>query len=409
MGGACETNCMFPHIEYLEWLQGRPDVAMYDLGSSDLRGVTETQERPATVPPALEGRSDPPVGATLELQIAGEYGVDPECVLVTAGASHANFLATATALDADPTSERAEERQRALVEKPGYEPHRRTPAAFDAAVDRFLREDDYRLVPERVEKALTPNTSLVTLTNRHNPSGRLADRETLADVAAHASEYDARLLVDCGSGVLGALARAGVTPTSLDAVLLTHHHLDHVSDLLPVLKARWLADERAAALPVAGPPGTGDLLDGLLDVHDYLAGRVAVDARDHAPESFSLAGVDIETYETAHSASMRSFAYRLGDALTVSGDTPADPGLAAFADGTTLVHDCAHPDGAGGDAHATPAEVGAVLAGHDYPHVSLTHLYPTADARREDALAAVRERYDGAVSVAADGERLDLG
>ncbi|GGL24187.1 hypothetical protein GCM10009037_04630 [Halarchaeum grantii] len=182
-----------------------------------------------------------------------------------------------------------------------------------------------------------------------------------------------------------------------------------MSDLLPVLKARWLADERAAALPVAGPPGTGDLLDGLLDVHDYLAGRVAVDARDHAPESFSLAGVDIEPYETAHSASMRSFAYRLGDALTVSGDTPADPGLAAFADGTTLVHDCAHPDGAGSDAHPTPAELGAALAGHDYPHVYLTHLYPAADARRESLLAAVRDRYDGAVSVAVDGERLDLG
>ncbi|WP_435095836.1 pyridoxal phosphate-dependent aminotransferase [Halarchaeum sp. P4] len=186
---------MFPHIEYLEWMQGRPDVAMYDLGSTDLRGVTE--DRPSTTPPALEGRDDPPVGATLEMQIAGEYGVDPECVLVTAGASHANFLATATALDADPESEREEDdRRRALVEKPGYEPHRRTPKAFGAAVDRFLREDEFRLDPARVEKALTEDTELVTVTNRHNPTGRLAERETLADVADLTGEYDARLLVD---------------------------------------------------------------------------------------------------------------------------------------------------------------------------------------------------------------------
>ncbi|QLC34544.1 pyridoxal phosphate-dependent aminotransferase [Halarchaeum sp. CBA1220] len=186
---------MFPHIEYLEWMQGRPDVAMYDLGSTDLRGVAE--ERPSTIPPALEGRDDPPVGATLEMQIASEYGVDPEQVLVTAGASHANFLATATALDADPESERDDdEHLRALVEKPGYEPHRRTPAAFDAAVDRFIREDDYRLEPERVEKALTSETALVTVTNRHNPTGRLAERETLEAVAERAREYGARLLVD---------------------------------------------------------------------------------------------------------------------------------------------------------------------------------------------------------------------
>lgn len=214
---------MFPHIDYLEWIQGRPDVAMYDLGSTALRGVTA--ERPQAVPPALEGRDDPPVGATLEMQVAGEYGVEPEQVLITAGASHANFLAAATALAADPDGEReGDRRPRALVEKPGYEPHRRTPAAFDAAVDRFLREDEYRLVPERVEKALTPQTRLVTVTNRHNPSGRLAERDTLTEIAGLAGDVGARLLVDevyapfvtegnARDGALGGPTVAGVENT----------------------------------------------------------------------------------------------------------------------------------------------------------------------------------------------------
>ncbi|GGM53932.1 ribonuclease BN (tRNA processing enzyme) [Halarchaeum rubridurum] len=217
-----------------------------------------------------------------------------------------------------------------------------------------------------------------------------------------------RILVDCGSGVLERLARTETGVTGLDAVCLTHGHVDHVSDLLPLLKARWLAD-CADALPVVGPPGTTELVDGLLDVHDYLAGRVRVDARDIAGGAFTLVDLDVETYETAHSTSMRSFAYRFGDALTVSGDTPADPGLAAFAAGTTLVHDCSFPDGHASDGHATPRELGRVLAGRNYHGVSLTHRYPDAEAAGDALVAGVREHYDGDVTVAHEGETIRCG
>ncbi|WP_435095435.1 MBL fold metallo-hydrolase [Halarchaeum sp. P4] len=218
----------------------------------------------------------------------------------------------------------------------------------------------------------------------------------------------ATLLVDCGSGVLDALVRAGTDPADVDAVLLTHHHLDHVSDLLPLLKARWLAANDTGTLPVAGPPGTIALVDGLLDVHDYLDGRVAVDPRDIARDSVALAGLDVERYETEHSASMQSFAYRLESALTVSGDTLADHALAAFAEGTTLVHDCAHPDGHETTGHPTPSELGAVLADHEYRGVYLTHLYPDADAAGDALADAVREHYEDDVTIAEDGLTVEV-
>ncbi|MCG1002967.1 MULTISPECIES: pyridoxal phosphate-dependent aminotransferase [Halobacterium] len=184
---------MFPRLEYLEWISGRPEVALYDLASSDLRG--DRGHEPEAVPAPLENLDDPPRGATLETQIAGEYGVEPEQVLVTAGATMANVVAAATALDGG-ADEDAEENQRVLVEKPGYEPLVKTPAAFGAEIDRFLRGDVYRLDVERAANALTERTDLVTVTNRHNPSGSLAERETLADLAGVAGESDARLLVD---------------------------------------------------------------------------------------------------------------------------------------------------------------------------------------------------------------------
>ncbi|WP_276301161.1 pyridoxal phosphate-dependent aminotransferase [Halorussus lipolyticus] len=193
---------MFPDIAYLDWISGRPEEAEYDLGSSDLRRAPA--EPNEVVPPALAGTPTP--GATVEQLVADEYGVGPENVLVTAGATHANFLAEAAALSkaedrADEDGEADDEESathRVLVEKPGYEPLLATPEGLGATVDRFFRPPDegYPLDPDRVDAALLEDTVLVSVSNRHNPSGRRTDREDLAEVARTVGDGGATLLVD---------------------------------------------------------------------------------------------------------------------------------------------------------------------------------------------------------------------
>ncbi|MFW6003573.1 MAG: pyridoxal phosphate-dependent aminotransferase, partial [Halanaeroarchaeum sp.] len=90
---------MFPRLSYLEWMAGRADAVPYDLGSTGL--VDDDVDRTTVVPPRLADLDSPPAGASLEHLLATEYEVQPEQVLVTAGATHANFLAYASALDAD--------------------------------------------------------------------------------------------------------------------------------------------------------------------------------------------------------------------------------------------------------------------------------------------------------------------
>jgi ribonuclease BN (tRNA processing enzyme) len=118
---------------------------------------------------------------------------------------------------------------------------------------------------------------------------------------------DRTLLVDCGAGVLHRLANTDVGYEGVSSVLLTHHHLDHVNDLLALLKARWLAGEDH--LEVVGPTGTKALLDSLIADFDYLEGRVDLSVREVSPgESFSVAGFDVESHETVHS--VECLAYR---------------------------------------------------------------------------------------------------
>src|SRR3546814_6522148 len=66
---------------------------------------------------------------------------------------------------------------------------------------------------------------------------------------------NAKILVDCGSGVTQRLVAAGTPGRALDALLLTHLHSDHLVDLYQLIVSSW-HQGRDRPLPVYGPPGT---------------------------------------------------------------------------------------------------------------------------------------------------------
>jgi ribonuclease BN (tRNA processing enzyme) len=216
-------------------------------------------------------------------------------------------------------------------------------------------------------------------------------------------------LVDCGSGVLHRLAATDVGYEQVGTVLLTHHHLDHVSDLLALLKARWLAGEEH--LEVLGPRGTKALVDGLLDAFDYLDGRVDLRVREVTTDGFEVAGCSVDATETRHSVD--GLAYRFetdGATVALSSDTEAFAGMADFADGADVfAHDCSFPDDVDVSNHPTPDSLGRTLAGHDYGRVYLTHLYPHTEGRHREMLDSIERHYGGEVRFARDGLTVDVG
>lgn len=76
---------------------------------------------------------------------------------------------------------------------------------------------------------------------------------------------DQIFLVDCGRGVLMRAAAVGVGAANISALLLTHLHSDHITDLSDVITTRWVTTFVRSPLRVIGPPGTAAVVDATLN------------------------------------------------------------------------------------------------------------------------------------------------
>ncbi|MBI2168283.1 MAG: ribonuclease Z [Actinobacteria bacterium] len=133
------------------------------------------------------------------------------------------------------------------------------------------------------------------------------------------------ILVDCGRGVLMRLAGAGVLPPMLDAVLVTHLHSDHLTDLNDVITTHWVMSLEPQPLRVFGPPGLAGVVDATLaalslDIgyriahHDTLTSPPQVDVTEVEPDDgFAVGSVRVRVGATDHRPVEPTVAYRIED------------------------------------------------------------------------------------------------
>ena len=76
---------------------------------------------------------------------------------------------------------------------------------------------------------------------------------------------DGAILIDCGGSPLHKLARLGVEPGDIQAVVLTHRHADHVYGLPMLVQGLWL-DGRTDVLPIHGSAETLEVARELLEL-----------------------------------------------------------------------------------------------------------------------------------------------
>jgi len=125
----------------------------------------------------------------LQQAIAAHCGVDPDCVVESAGTSMANHLAMAALLE--PGDE-------VLIEHPAYGPILDVAHYLEANVTRFHRieENGWAIDPAEVRRCITPQTRLIVITNLHNPTSALTPESVLRDIGDIARTVGALVLVD---------------------------------------------------------------------------------------------------------------------------------------------------------------------------------------------------------------------
>jgi ribonuclease Z len=151
---------------------------------------------------------------------------------------------------------------------------------------------------------------------------------------------DATVLVDCGRGVLMRMAARGVLPPMLDAVLVTHLHSDHLTDLNDVITTHWVMCAEPKPIRLFGPPRLQEVVDGLLAMlgpdieyrlahHDDLTSGPIVEVNEVKPgDAFELNATLVRVGQTDHRPVEPTVSFRVEDAekaVVLGGDgVPCD-------------------------------------------------------------------------------------
>jgi ribonuclease BN (tRNA processing enzyme) len=226
-----------------------------------------------------------------------------------------------------------------------------------------------------------------------------------------------RILVDCGGGVLGELAKHARLE-QLAGVYLSHLHNDHVADLYPL--ALWARFTRRK-LPVFGPPGTRTLLYRWFslfssDPDPYVEALALTEMAEWTV--YDLGKARFMACPVEHNVACLALRVEAdGKRFVYSGDTRAGALLEESAQGADLalfeatfqdlvVGGAAPPPEKSRDHHMTAREAGEVAAKARVKRLVLTHLRDDLDPKASQRQA--EEGFGGRVELAAPGATFEV-
>ena len=212
----------------------------------------------------------------------------------------------------------------------------------------------------------------------------------------------ARVLLDCGNGVLANLARVE-EPTSLDAVFITHHHPDHFGDLYCLQAALQYAPQGPLSpMALFAPPGLVDQLKCLLSERGAQAFDDAFIATDLvAGEPVVVGGLTVTPVAVDHTdPTFALVAQAEGARLVYSADTAPCAALREAARrADLLLAEATLPEAYAGTApHMTAAQAGTLARDAGVRALALVHVWPSND--RETTAREAAQAFGAGVVVA---------
>jgi ribonuclease BN (tRNA processing enzyme) len=219
-----------------------------------------------------------------------------------------------------------------------------------------------------------------------------------------------RLLVDFGPGSLSALQRYAGLHT-IDAILITHLHCDHVLDACSyVVVRRYAPDGPYPPLPVYAPAGAPERIAAAYSTPDGPVDDVYT-FYGLQPGTFPIGPFTVTVDRVSHP--VETYGVRLehgGRVLAYSSDTAPCDALVRLAQGADLfLCEASYLDGADNppDLHLTGREAGEAATKAGVSRLVLTHLVAAwgSEAATYEAAAAA---FTGPAEVARPGARYTI-
>ncbi len=219
------------------------------------------------------------------------------------------------------------------------------------------------------------------------------------------------LVVDCGGDVVQRLLAHDIALDTIEALIVTHEHADHVAGFPLMMERLWLAGRRRP-LDVYGIHPALAQARRIHDAFDTTGWPGYPAIRYHPVEQREGARVlERDAWKVAaapgdHSVpvvGLRIDDRRGGGVMAYSCDTQYSPVIERMAQGAdVLVHEAT----GGGPGHATADDAGRVAAAAGVRRLVLVHIAPHGDEGGRLASEA-RARFPEA-SVGSDGDRISF-
>lgn len=226
---------------------------------------------------------------------------------------------------------------------------------------------------------------------------------------------DTMIKLDFGRGNLLNMVQAGIDWRSLDALLVSHRHPDHIGDLLQYFQAYGLehdggfSDNSIKELQILGPKNFKSFFQQFRMIVDTRWAHIPEVEEMYEQQEIVIGDFTITAAEMEHSAP--TVGYRLEaeeKSLVYTGDTGYTENLIELAqDASALLTECYFENGKEAEGHFTPRQIAEIANKARVRTVVLTH-YPTNQEARDLRRDQLKEDFKGKVIAAEDLQVIEI-